>query len=158
MGAELSLVLGDPAVNEILGGFGPVGVEEVEASFEQAGGDNLAALEDEFGFGSGGGLRLRTVTVWPWAERRRARTVPIWPRPPRMTMRMGECTLRAGRSGEGEVLLPLGRLGDLFDDGAALEQEHAHVVAEDEMLGDAAENGDGRGDAEDIGHLGAAAG
>jgi len=41
-----------PALDEVVGGFGPGGVFEAEAGFEEAGGDDAAAFEDEFGLGA----------------------------------------------------------------------------------------------------------
>src|SRR5271165_3042419 len=39
-----------PCCGEIFGGFGPIGELEIEAGVEKVGGDDAAALEDQFGF------------------------------------------------------------------------------------------------------------
>ncbi len=57
----------------------------------------------------------------------------------------------------GEVLLPVAGFGDLADDLIAFAEKVAHVTGQYEAIGDAAENGDRGGEAEDVAHGGGAA-
>lgn len=59
---------------------------------------------------------------------------------------------------DGEIALPLAGLCCAFDDEASLDEEHAHVAAEDEDLSDTTERGERSGDAELIRHLGSISG
>jgi hypothetical protein len=62
----------------------------------------------------------------------------------------------SGQSGLGEIFSPVfaGGFGNLLDYGVAFVEERLHVAAEDKGLRNATEQGDGRGEAEDVMHGG----
>ena len=54
--------------------------------------------------------------------------------------------------------MPAFGFGEVFDDGVAFEEEGQHVAAEEEGLGERAEDRNGSGDSEVISHLGCTGG